>query len=168
MLYAVPAFSAEAYSPQVAAVRNLYRDFAFEARKEYAGPGFIDQPREVLLRYLTPALTDLLLRDQRCAVTTHEVCRLDFVPLWGSQDPVGASVLVKPGSSANTVVAALHYPSTQTELTFYVAQTRAGWRVQDIAYDGGRSSLKKTLGFKPSKKLVDHDRDPDRTRCSAT
>lgn len=152
MSLAAPVFSAEIHSPQVTVVRDLYQAFAYEAvLEESAAAGLIEQPRDVLLRYFTPGLADLLLRDQQCTISTHEICRLDFLPLWGSQDPAGATVLVKPGTSVNSVVAVLHYPSTQMELTFYVTQTKAGWRIQDIAYDGGRFSLKETLGSKPSK-----------------
>lgn len=65
-------------SAPVRVVSQLYKDFAWETTGGDNGPGsrpFVDQPRTILLRYLTPDLAGL-----------------DFVPLWASPDPDAADV----------------------------------------------------------------------------
>jgi hypothetical protein len=139
-------------SPQVAIVAKLYQDFAFEAVLEEPNSEnalFIEQPRKVLLHYFTPKLADLLLRDRRCVTATHEICRLDFAPLWGNQDPIGVGVQVLPGATSDTVNVRLRYPSSTSQLTYHLTKTSAGWRVRDISYGQGRSSLAEILESKP-------------------
>lgn len=143
------AFAAEPPSPQVAAVIRLYQAFAYEAVVDYPlEPGFIDQPREVLLRYIAPNLYELIHRDRICTITKHEICRLDFVPLWGNQDPSGTTVNVEAGPTSNTVVAHLRTGSHSANLTYSLVPTKAGWRVDNIVYDDGRPPLKDILSSK--------------------
>jgi len=140
------AFAAEPPSPQVAAVIKLYQAFAYEAVVDYPlEPGFIDQPKEVLLRHITPNLYELIHRDRVCTITKHEICRLDFVPLWGNQDPSGSTVNFEAGSTSNAVVAHLRTNSYTSKLTYSLVQTKAEWRVDNIAYDDGRPTLKELL-----------------------
>ena len=141
--------AAEPLSPQVAIVTTLYQDFAFEAVLENSvAEGFIDQPKKVLLRYLTPQLSELLLRDRRCATTTHEICRLDFAPLWGNQDPIGSAVQVQPGATPDTVIARLRYSSSTSQLTYHLTKLSSGWKIRDISYGQGRSTLAEILEAK--------------------
>ena len=144
------AFAAATPSPQVAAVSRLYEAFAYEAVVDYpVGPGFIDQSKEVLLRYITPELYELIHRDRVCTVTTHEICRLDFVPLWGNQDPSGTTVSFEAGKSRNTVVANLRIGENSSKLTYSLVQTKDGWRVDNIAYGEWHTNLKQILSSKP-------------------
>lgn len=138
-------------SPQVQVVVALYRDFAFEAIVEeptWQSPTLMEQPRHVLLGYFTPRLADLLLRDRRCVTTSREICRLDFMPLWGNQDPFGVAVQVLQSSTPEAVNVRLQYPSATSLLTFHLTRTRAGWRIQDISYGKDRASLLKLLEAK--------------------
>jgi hypothetical protein len=152
MLSLAPAcLAAPSISPQVAIVAKLYQDFAFEAVLEEPEPEnalFIDQSRHALLRYLTPKLADLLLRDRKCSETTHEICRLDFAPLWGNQDPVGAGVQVTPGATSETVNVRLRYFSSTSQLTYHLTHTAAGWRISNISYEEGRMTLSEILESK--------------------
>ena len=73
----------------VRVVASLYRDFAWEVLSvgPLGGePGFIDQPRSVLERYLAPSLVAAIIKDRACVERTGEVCELNFMPLWNSQD----------------------------------------------------------------------------------
>lgn len=138
--------AAEPQSPQIEIITKLYQDFAYEAVLEHStAQGFIDQPRKVLLRYLTPQLAELLLRDRRCTTTTREICRLDFMPLWGNQDPIGSAVSVQPGVSSDTIIARVRYSSSSYQITYHLRQTSIGWRIRDIAYEQGRATLKEIL-----------------------
>ena len=149
---ALPLWASAAVTPtpQVAAVSKLYEAFAYEAVvDDPVGPGFIDQPKEVLLRYITPELYELIHRDRVCTSTTHEICRLDFVPLWGNQDPSGTTVSLESGKSRNTVVANLRIGSNSSKLTYSLVQTKDGWRVDNITYDESHANLKKILRSTP-------------------
>jgi hypothetical protein len=143
------AYAAVVPPPQVAAVSKLYEAFAYEAVVDYpVAPGFIDESKEVLLRYITPELYELIHRDRVCSMTKHEICRLDFLPLWGNQDPMGTELKIEPGTSGNTVVARMRIGANSSQLVFTLVKTKAGWRVDDIAYDAFHTNLRKILGSK--------------------
>lgn len=149
--FVATCFAAVPVSPQVKIVAALYRDFAYEAVLEEPStqsPVLVEQPRQVLLRYFTPKLVELLLQDRRCVSTSHEICRLDFMPLWGNQDPFGTAVQVLQGSTAEIVNVRLRYPSSAHLLTYHLTQANGEWRIQDISYGDGRSSLAEILGSK--------------------
>lgn len=90
------AFSAHAAKDaRLAVVERLYQDYAWET-----GPGiskrtpFLNEKSVVLSKYLTKSLSRLLLEDRKCSERTREICRLDFSPIWNSQDPEGAKFRV--------------------------------------------------------------------------
>jgi hypothetical protein len=146
------SFSAEIPSPQVLIVAKLYHDFAFEAvidEPTFENSDFIDQPRNVLIRYFTPKLADLIIRDRQCVKATQEICRLNFVPLWGNQDPIGAGVKITTGTKADAVNVQLNYSSSTHQLIFLLAQTSSGWRIRDIVYGEFHTTLVKILESKP-------------------
>jgi hypothetical protein len=138
----------EPQSPQVAIVVKLYKHFAYEAVLDSPndGPGFINSPRPVLLSYLTPELTDLLLKDRECVDRTEEMCKLGFAPLWDSQDPAGVTVNISPTASKEKVMVQLRYVSAPRTLIYHLMLTTAGWRIQNISYENDRTSLAKILG----------------------
>jgi hypothetical protein len=131
-------------------VSQLYNDFAWEATGGDNGPGsspFVDQPRTVLLRYLTPDLAALLLRDRACVRRSSEICRLDFVPLWASQDPDAADVsFTQPTGQPAIVIAHIRdHAGTVTKITYRFKQIATGWRIADIHYGSGHT-LRGLLG----------------------
>ena len=133
-------------------VRSLYDEFAGEAVLEDPGTQrpLLDQSRAVLLRYFTPEMSMLLLRDRACAVRTREICNLDFLPIWDSQDPSGATVKMLGESALGSVRATIGYPNGEKrELVFRLARTSSGWRIADIVYTRNRQTLSHILKAKP-------------------
>jgi hypothetical protein len=61
------------------------------------------------VKYLNPKLMAIIRKDRECTITTHEICKLDWLPLWGNQDPIGATVRVKAASDTNKVNAEARY-----------------------------------------------------------
>jgi hypothetical protein len=150
----VSSLTAQRAKPPDAAatVAQLYRDFAWEAVVEeppWHGHDLIDQPRAVLLRYFDERLTDLLLADRACASRTHAICRLDFLPIWASQDPAATGLKVLPTQDSSVVVVKFRYPSggDSIELRYQVLKTKRGWRIDDIS-QGSRWSLRALLSRK--------------------
>jgi hypothetical protein len=115
-------------------VEKLYKDFVWETRNPAAGrPGFIEQKRAVLEQYLTESLALLLLKDRACTARTHEICQLDFSPLWNSQDPEGAIFKVAAPGAGNAVLVTLTYPTDRPQVvTYELKQVAAGWRIDNI------------------------------------
>lgn len=151
VLWGLSAWSAaqEPLSPPIAVVTNLYREFAFEAvLEEPVVAGFAGQDKKGLLRHLTPELTDLLLNDNHCATTTREICRLDFAPLWASQDPSGSTIGIQSSTAPDTVVVRIRQGNHSSKIHYHLTKTQAGWKIQDISYGKGRDSLKKLLSRK--------------------
>jgi len=123
-------------------VNRLYRDFAWEA--VVASPnaaGLAQQPKGVLLRYFTPRLAAALAADDACTKRRGEICSLDFMPIWGSQDPAAEELQVTPGAAPEQVTVRYTYPSTGQviSLDYRLVQTKVGWRVSDILYQSGDS-----------------------------
>ena len=140
-------FAAPPLSPQLEVVTRLYKTFAFEVAEEVDSnkPGFLDSSRSVLLTYLMPDLTALILADRKCAETTHEICRLDFSPLWGGQDNTGATYKIGKTKDDNKVQVKILYPSDSSTLIYRLSLTPLGWRIQDIEYANPHRSLLELL-----------------------
>lgn len=141
-------FSAQVLTPQTAVVVSLYKHFAFEAVIEEPDleNGFLDSSREILLSYLTPSLAQLIIKDRKCAADTHKVCKLDFLPLWNSQDPSSARIRILPTKMKERVEVQLQYGSETRVLTFFFTRTNRGWRIRDIGYENEQKSLVELLG----------------------
>jgi hypothetical protein len=126
-------------SPAVAVVRQLYADFACEAVIDEPGCDsrheLVDQPRAVLAKYFDDQLIRLWLADRLCAARTHEICNLDFSPIWNSQDPSGTFIRISPTSDSTKVDVELRHPFYKEPrlLHYTLVPTRAGWRIHDIA-----------------------------------
>ena len=126
----------------VGAVNHLYHDFAWEAVGAPSSKhGLAQQPKAILLRYFTPQLSAALAADAECAARTQEICALDFLPLWASQDPAATNLQVTPGAQSGQVKVRYIYPPTGAVvvLRYRLLQTKAGWRVSDIVYPSGES-----------------------------
>lgn len=115
-------------------VENLYRDYAWEA-----APGnsrrtvFINETQRNLEKYLTKTLASQVHKDSVCTEKTKEICKLDFSPLWASQDPEGALVLSITSRTEKAVEAQIKYPSGEImSISFDVVETEFGWRIDDI------------------------------------
>lgn len=122
-----------ANSPETT-VLKFYRDFAWEAVMDVPGwDGLIDQPKNVLGQYFDERLTFLILRDRECAKKNGQ-CRLDFLPIWASQDPGAGDLKVEKSGEADCVLVTFRYPSTneKIQLKYRISETPKGWRISDI------------------------------------
>jgi ABC-type transporter MlaC component len=127
-----------------AVVSQLYKDFAWEAVPGHADkPGLIDQPRAVLRRYFDDSLTNLILGERACVEQTHEICRLDFSPIWDSQDPAAKGLKVSATKDPGIVNVTFRYPESNElmELSYRMTKTKDGWRIHDITYHSHASLL---------------------------
>ena len=127
----------------------LYRDFAFDAimRRYWNNASLIEQPKKVLRLYFTEEMASLITKDRKCVKETHEICRLDFDPIFASQDPEAVDLTISPADQPNTVRVQFRYPGNGEliSLAYQVQKTGGSWRIRDIVYaDGG--SLRKLLG----------------------
>jgi hypothetical protein len=132
-------------------VRRLYRDFAWEA--VFSDPEvnqrwvvLIDQPEPVLRRYFTPKLARLLVDDVRCAEAAKAICRLDFSPIWASQESGAHDVTVSP-TTGGIVDVGMSYggEGVRTRLRYSLVRTTSGWRISDIVSLNDGWSLNKLL-----------------------
>jgi hypothetical protein len=125
-------------------VARLYRDFAWEAVVEtpnWQGHELLDQPRVVLARYFDNELIRLWLADRACEARTHEICKIDFLPIWDSQDPSGSFVSIDSTADPTLVKVQLRHPF-KTEprvLNYRLVKTPDGWRIHDIVRPGNWS-----------------------------
>lgn len=118
-------------------VANLYREFAWEAVMGGlpTWETFINQPRGELEKFCDPRLTSLLIADHDEKVKTGELGKLDFCPLWDSQDPLGATELeINTGKTPEEVSVKFRYAGSNKKvaLTFVMSKGKAGWRISDI------------------------------------
>jgi len=129
-------------------VVRLYRDFAWEAVIDTPidGPGFLSQSDAVWSRYFSPQLVRLLRTDRQCVLRTRETCKLDFSPIWASQDPCAARLKVVLGDTPTTVDVSFDYPGNgqRIGMKFLLVRSGAGWLIDDIQYANGQQ-LRKIL-----------------------
>lgn len=121
----------------VTLITTLYKNYAWEAvieQPDLSSLDLFDQPRNVLARYFDERLVRLILRDRECAEKTHEVCRLDFMPMWSSQDPGAENLIIQQTDKAEIVSVQFRYPGNGEliKLTYQLSQTAKGWRISDI------------------------------------
>lgn len=128
-------------------VERLYQNYAWEAQPSISKrTAFLDESSSVLEKYLTTSLSRLLLMDRKCVKRTREICQLDFLPLWNSQDPEGATFRIMNISPSNTASVAITYPGQKPQtLAFDLVQTDAGWRINNIRSQTPKWSLRKIL-----------------------
>jgi hypothetical protein len=127
LLALVPALAFGQESPS-APVEALYDDFPVNADRTV-----MQQPRSVLDKYFAPRLAEAIESDARCAESTREVCRLDFVPQWDSNDPAATDLQI--GKAVDGVVRVrFNYPGKATPivLSYVLVETELGWRIADI------------------------------------
>jgi hypothetical protein len=130
-------------------VSALYHDYAWEvvlSASKYTE--LVDQPQNELEKYFSPALVQLLLKDRSCKEKTGDVCGLDFDPIYASQDRASVYELEIKGTGSKNEVKVQFKISRLTpsiELSFKMAKTHKGWRIDDIDYGKGRSSLRAVL-----------------------
>jgi hypothetical protein len=134
-----PVLAADGSVSSKVVVEKLYEDYAWVVL--FKDPGFVsltDQPETELLRYFSPSLSGLMHADHRCVVETKDICRLDFDPIYDSQDPSGAHDLhVAPTGHANDVQVSFlprWGAASAKQLQFKIVNTPAGWRIDDITY----------------------------------
>jgi hypothetical protein len=129
------SFPTAAADAAVSIVQRLYQDFAWETViAEPTEPGLIDQPREVLKEYFDERLTALIIEDRRCAEITHEICRLDFMPLWDAQDIGATDLAIHPTPDPSRVEVTFRFAGAkvETKLTYQLVRSTAGWRISNI------------------------------------
>lgn len=115
-------------------VSKVYKDYAWEAVMADGGDGLMQQPPQILKQYFDEKLTSLILRDRACS-EKGGVCRLDFAPIWASQDPAALDLKVGKADQGNIIRVQFRYPSTneKIELKYSVTKTNQGWRISNIA-----------------------------------
>lgn len=123
-------------------VVRLYRDFAWEAVIDTptAGPGLLSQSDAVWSRYFSPRLVKLLRSDRQCVSRTREICKLDFHPIWASQDPGAARLKVVPGEMPTTVNVSFDYPRSgkRIGMKYFLQKSGARWLIDEIQYGDGQ------------------------------
>ena len=120
-----------------AVVRLLYKNYAWQVL--FATPEFkplTDQPDEELAKYFSPAMVHLLHDDRACRERTHEVCGLDFDPLFDSQDPSSIYDL-DTERRGDEVSVTFRQESRKVALVFKLKMESGGWRIDDIVYPEG-------------------------------
>lgn len=135
----------------VALVTRLYKAYAWEAvieQPDLSSSDLFEQPRNVLAQYFDKHLVELILQDRECAEKAHEVCRLDFMPMWSGQDPGATDLVIRQTGKAKIVSVQFRYPGNGELITlsYQLSQTAEGWRISDIR--GASFSLLSVLGSK--------------------
>jgi hypothetical protein len=136
--------------PRVAHVTALYKRYAWELI-DWDGPTrpLAAQSRRELERWFTLELAYAIAADHRCVELSHEICKLDFAILWGSQDPDVTEVQVRSLDPATVRVLLKASGRSASAPTVHVdarmVRTAQGWRIADLAYSDSGVSLKQLL-----------------------
>jgi hypothetical protein len=152
LLFMHPVFAQDGESAAV--VYRLYKDYGWEAlfsftddAKKIFGNTLLMQPKGVLAKYFDDELVLLFLKEANCvAKNPGELCRLDFNPIFASQDASASELSIK-SINPRRVDVQFFYPSNHEKirLSFIMSQTPKGWRIRDIKYPDSHTSLKDLL-----------------------
>ena len=117
----------------------LYRDFGWEAQISdyFDKDSLIDQPLSVYERYFSTKLSRLIVKDREYTKRTKELGRIDFMIIFGSQDPDGTSnIRIRQRSGSNLVEVLYDYDGKKDVMTleYETVKTSKGWRISDIRY----------------------------------
>jgi len=127
-------------------LRNLY----LHDHKPMSKPMIDFAKRESLGKYFDAALTDLFIKDAECQQRTHEICNLDFDPIYDAQDvddkTTGLKISMVKQESAQFAVTFTNI-GTRT-LIYTLKKTKEGWRINGISHSKG-GSLKAIFSGKP-------------------
>ncbi len=121
-------------------VRRLYRDYAWEGVGVDISDGgqatLQGQTLPELKKYFDDGLARLLRADRDCIERTHEICNLDHIIIFASQDPAAMDLSISPPNEKNQVLVTFKYPSNNEllRLRYDMVKTADGWRIHDI-YD---------------------------------
>jgi hypothetical protein len=131
----------------------LYRDFSWEVTMgdQYWQNGtLIEQPKEILSLYFSDEIVSLIIKDRACVKAKHELCSLDFDPIFVSQDPSAVDLEIISADKSNTVHVRFRYACSQERVNVYfrIEKTARGWRVSNITYGNGKSLLNILTGGK--------------------
>ena len=136
-------------------IYQLYKEFGWVAlfapdpkADHYLGAEITEQPEPVLRHYFDKELSRLIVKEAAC-LRQHqgELCNLEFVPLYGSQDPAAEELRILP-HAPDQVWVEYTYPATREKITlkYRLRHTAQGWRITDIVYpDANQLSLKALL-----------------------
>lgn len=133
---------------QVKLVRALYSQFACEAVLVTPTCDSSHQTttasKDILRKFFDARLTTLWLADRQCARKSGEICKIDFAPLWASQDPTGASVNISLDATPSDVNVEIAYPGDKSahQLHFSLVRISGQWRIHDIEEVGKWSMLR--------------------------
>ena len=138
----------------LAVVERLYKDYGWQAivapradANSAFGKELNWQSKAVLETYFDPALAALIVQDANCKIKTHELCQLEFDPIFSSQDPSAADLRVKQ-LAPDRIAVEFRYPSNGEMIHLeYLLGTHAGQRrIVDVVYRNlGNASLKTIL-----------------------
>lgn len=132
-------------------VAHLYKDFGWQAfastQDELFGEGLEQQRKDVLARYFSPQLVELLIKDAECEARERGLCRLDFDILFDLQDPVVTDLAVRSVAPGKVQVRFKNPVDGEvTAIDFLVAQVAGQWRIVDVLYGPKpQRSLKQVL-----------------------
>jgi hypothetical protein len=136
LLISAVANAAASTSDAASTVRRLYHDYAWEAVMSHGNDqtDLMQESRAMLERYFDHALADLIVKDRECSARTHEICNLDFLPIWSGQDPGATDLSVTSTNDPSVVLVQFHHVPTSesVKLTYTLSKSPAGWRISDI------------------------------------
>jgi hypothetical protein len=122
-----PSKPATQSSPE-AVVADLYKQ---QDRK--AGPFFQIKSRELIEKYFTAQLAQLIYKD----ASKKEDAHLDFDPLYDAQDFKIKDFAIHKTKSEETkaeVTASFDNIGVKTKIVYSLELTKAGWRIADVRY----------------------------------
>jgi len=142
--FAIAADRPQRFEKPEDVVAWLYRDFGWEAliSHYFDKDILIDQPANVLKRYFTSRLAELIVKDREHVTRTKELGHIDFILIFGSQDPDGISnirITRKPGTNVVSVLYDYNREKGVMKIDFKTVQTENGWKISDMHYKTRKS-----------------------------
>lgn len=116
----------------------------YKVHRSGQGPFFNKKGKKYLPRFFDPTLAALIWKNI-VETPSGEVGKLDFDPLYDTQDPVITSFRIgQPGIEGDraSVVVSFNNAGRKTKITFRLRKLDAGWRIENLFYGGGENLIR--------------------------
>lgn len=136
----VVVFEIASYADQVSyqLLQNMYK--TYPATGSLKDKSILEANSKQLEKYFDSNLSRLLTRDIQCAKKNQGICKLDFDPIYASQDPEIKNI--KMTDNQSTIDVSLFYFGQNCPIKIIYFFDKKEGKIHDIKYPDGTTLLK--------------------------
>lgn len=117
-------------------VKNMYKSYS--AIGDINDKSILESSQHQLEKYFDSTLSKLLINDINCSKKNNAICKLDFDPIYNSQDPEVSSIKIIDNQKSINVLL-YEKQSKSTKITYFFDEKTK--KIHNIEYENGINLL---------------------------